>query len=399
VRAEVDPATGASPSRPRIGLVLGGGGAKGAAHVGVLRVLDEMRIPIDCIAGTSMGALVGGTYAAGTSAVELEQAVRTISWKNAIAFEGKRVKDPMRRKLSGVSYSNSLEFGFRDGGLMAPASLIGSQNIDQTIQYLVARSQGVTDFDRLPIQSRAVATDMQKGEMAVLDQGSLPRAACAACADAVIAGVRVEGAVRVNPDYVREALRLEAGDVVTPKTIERHVNDVCALGDFDMVRYALSGPVEAPTLEVMVAEKANGPNEVRFDIGLYMGTDTSTAFTLGGDFLRTWINSRGACSAPMPTSGLLARVAWFESADWFGAAADYQRLEGMVSYALPVGSSVAYLRAAGGSSLGSALPAYDQFLLGGPLTLTLAGTSEGDWQIMFDLGRPIQEHTIMDPVR
>ena len=106
MRAEVDPATGASPSRPRIGLVLGGGGAKGAAHEGVLRVLDEMRIPIDCIAGTSMGALVGGTYAAGTSAVELEQAVRTISWKNAIAFEGKRVKDPMRRKLSGVSYSN-----------------------------------------------------------------------------------------------------------------------------------------------------------------------------------------------------------------------------------------------------------------------------------------------------
>ena len=106
---------GASGSRPRIGLVLGGGGAKGAAHVGVLRVLEEMHIPIDCIAGTSMGALVGGTYAAGMNAVDLEQAMRTISWRNAIAFEGQRTKDPMRRKLSGVTYSNTVGFGLRVG--------------------------------------------------------------------------------------------------------------------------------------------------------------------------------------------------------------------------------------------------------------------------------------------
>ncbi len=719
-----------APSRLRIGLVLGGGGAKGAAHVGVLRVLDEMRIPIDCIAGTSMGALVGGTYAAGTSAVELEQAVREISWKNAIAFEGRRAKEPMRRKLSGVTYSNSLRFGVRDARLTPPAALIGSQNIDQTIDYLVARSQGVTDFDQLPIRFRAVATDMQKGEMAALDSGNLARAMRASmsvpgvfapvqidgrllgdggltrnlpvdvarktCADVVVvvsvptsaptleelqspitmagrtldimiraneqqqidslgpgdvmitvpmgdlgsasfekvaeaiplgrtaalehrdelaryslpqgeydawrasvtrsepaavklADVRVEGAVRVNPDYVREALRVGPGDVVTPRAIANHVNDVYALGDFDRVTYALSGPPDAPTLDVILEEKATGPNEVRFDIGLYMGTDTSTAFTVGGDFLRTWINSRGGelhgaaslghttgmslsvyqpldvahkwfvepgvtaqrsiegiysegnavadyafnsawgfldagrvvgtnvelraglraggqsvkrdIALPtleetdwegyggtslrytyddrdrdfLPRSGVLARVAWFQSADWLGAARDYQRLEGMVSYALPVGTSAAYLRAAGGSSLGSALPAYDQFQLGGPIsfpglaigelrgqgywttsatylkriaeisdlfgqalyagltltagamddqvnypgtgamysvaallgartplgpvTLTLAGTSQGNWQLMFDLGRPIQEHTIMDPVR
>ena len=69
----------AAPQRPRIGLVLGGGGAKGAAHVGVLDVLEEMRIPVDCVVGTSMGALVGGAYASGLDADELDRAIRTIS--------------------------------------------------------------------------------------------------------------------------------------------------------------------------------------------------------------------------------------------------------------------------------------------------------------------------------
>ena len=76
--------------RPRIGLVLGGGGAKGAAHVGVLDVLDELRIPVDCIIGTSMGALVGGTYASGMSADELDTAIRSISWQDTLGRRGFR---------------------------------------------------------------------------------------------------------------------------------------------------------------------------------------------------------------------------------------------------------------------------------------------------------------------
>ena len=608
--------------------------------------------------------------------------------------------------------------------------MIGSQNIDQTIAILVAPSQGVTDFDRLPIPFRAVATDMRKGEMAVLDRGSLAGAMRAsmsvpsvfapviidgrllgdggltrnlpvdvareACADVVIAvvvptpvptlaqlespltmaartfdimvtanerqqidslgsgdvlitvpmgaigsssfervddaiplgrtaalehsselarysvpeaeydawrasvtrgdpgsvrlaSVRINGAERVNPEFIRRTLRLEPGDQVTNNTIANHVNDVFSLGDFDTVRFALSGPPDASTLDVTVAEHRIGPNQVRFDIGLYMGSDTNAAFTIGGDFLRTWINSRGGeihgsaslghttgmelsvyqpldpahkwfvepgikaqrtiqgiyqegnavadyafnsawgfldagrvfgtnaelraglrsggqsvkreialptldqqdwegyggsslrytyddrDSDYLPRSGTLARVDYFQSVDWLGAASDYQRLEGMIAYALPIGSSVAYLRAAGGSALGSTLPSYDLFQLGGPVsfpgfaigelrgegfwaasttylkrvaeisglfgqalyvgasltagamddqfdypragvlysgalllggrtplgpvTLSLAGTSQGDWQLNFNLGRPIQERTIMDPVR
>ena len=159
--------------RPRIGLVLGGGGAKGAAHIGVLGVLDELRIPVDCIIGTSMGAVVGGTYASGMSADEVETAIRAISWQEAIGRRGLRAQVPMRRKLTGNTYSNSLEFGVRDSSLIAPSGLINTQNVDLTIQYLVGRSRGIAEFDRLPIPFRAVATDMQSGEMVVLDRGDL----------------------------------------------------------------------------------------------------------------------------------------------------------------------------------------------------------------------------------
>ena len=715
--------------RPRIGLVLGGGGAKGAAHVGVLTVLDQMHIPIDCVVGTSMGALVGGTFAAGTSATELEQEMSRISWQDTIAFRGQREAETMRSKLAGVTYSNSLKFGFRNGRITPPAGLIPTQRIDQTIEQLVARTRGTTDFDDLPIPFRAVATDMLKGEMVVLSQGDLAKSMRASmsvpgvfapvkldgrllgdggltrnlpvdiarqtCADVVIAvavpnpapteeqmqspltqagmtldiliganerqqiatlgpsdvlitvpvgdigsasfdkvdqaiplgratalaqraelarysipeadylawratverpaappmrlaGVRIEGLDRVNPEYVRHALRLQPGEEVTDAIISKRVNDVFALGDFETVQYSFEGAATAPTLVVQATEKAQGPNSVRFDIGLYMGTDANTAFLVGADFKRTWINDRGGelhgsamlgrtsgltlslyqpldveqewfveprivgrsslediyvegdavatykfnkaygaldlgrvfgsraelraglraggqsvtrdvalstldeidwegyggaelrftyddrDSVAVPSSGLLARMNLFQSQDWLGAAQDYRRIDALLSYALPVGVDVAYLKAAGGSSLDTELPAYDEFLLGGPLsfpgfgigelrgqgywltsaaymrkiadisnlfgqalylgamatagamnqqfdypgdgtmysgalllggrtplgplTLTLAVTSQSDWQFSFNLGRPIIEQTIMDPV-
>ena len=169
----VAPVIGQGHARPRIGLVLGGGGAKGAAHVGVLTLLEDMRIPIDCVIGTSMGALVGGTYAAGMTATELEKAIGAISWNETIAFEGRREKLPMRRKLAGRVYSNNLEFGYRDGQVAAPRGFINTQNIEQTIRYLVSRSLGTSDFDELPIPFRAIATDMMTGEMVVLREGDL----------------------------------------------------------------------------------------------------------------------------------------------------------------------------------------------------------------------------------
>jgi NTE family protein len=425
-----EPAAG----RPRIGLVLGGGGAKGAAHVGVLTVLEELRIPIDCVVGTSVGALVGATYASGMTAREVDEAMRGISFQQAIAFEGQRPQLPMRRKLAGDIYSNGFEFGVRDGGLTAPGGFINTQNIEQTVSLLVSRSLGVREFDRLPIPFRAIATDMQTGEMVVLAEGSLPHALRASmsvpgvfapvtldgrvlgdggltrnvpvdiarqtCADVVIAvsvptpvptaaelkspltmmsrtfdvlvganerqqlqtlgpgdvsivvpmrditsgsfdrvadaiplgrdaalakrdelsrysvseaqysawrtatargerssvqlaSVEVHGLDRVDERYVLESLDLAEGDIVDHRLLEARVNGLFSLAEFERVEYALSGDATRPTLDVYLREKSWGPNILRFDVGLQMGTDSNTAFVLGGDYLRTWINPLG----------------------------------------------------------------------------------------------------------
>ncbi len=162
--------------RPRIGLVLGGGGAKGAAHVGVLRVLDELRVPVDCVAGTSMGALVGATFASGMSAADLESAVRAIDWSQTVGTEGLRDREPIQRKVAGITYSNSLEVGFSQGGLKVPGGLLKTQDIEEVLRLLVADARNVRDFDALPLPFRAVATDMQAGEMVVIGSGDLSEA-------------------------------------------------------------------------------------------------------------------------------------------------------------------------------------------------------------------------------
>jgi NTE family protein len=160
-------------SRPRIGLVLGGGGAKGAAHIGVLRVLDELRVPVDCIAGTSMGALVGGTYASGMPAKEIERATTAIDWSKTVGSAGLRDRTPIERKLVGTTYTNSLEFGIKDGSVVLPGGILSTQDIEDVIRGLVSEARFQDDFDDLPIPFRAVATDMVSGEMVVLSGGDL----------------------------------------------------------------------------------------------------------------------------------------------------------------------------------------------------------------------------------
>jgi NTE family protein len=167
-------ASGQAPgSRPRIGLVLGGGGAKGAAHIGVMRVLDELRIPIDCIAGTSMGALIGATYAAGSPPEEIERSVRAINWSATVGNEGLRDRTPINRKLAGITYTNTLDLGLKGAALRAPGGLLKTQDIEDVLRILVADARGVRDFDELPIPFRAVATDMRAGEIVVLEDGDL----------------------------------------------------------------------------------------------------------------------------------------------------------------------------------------------------------------------------------
>jgi NTE family protein len=162
--------------RPRIGLVLAGGGAKGGAHVGALKVLEEMRVPIDCIAGTSIGALVGAGYATGQPAAEIEQFVTGIDWAAVIGGVGRRKFEPIEQKRLALDAGSSLRVGLVDGKIVAPSGLADSSSIDDLLRGYVAQSRTVSDFNKLPIPYRAVATDMLTGNMVVLDRGDIATA-------------------------------------------------------------------------------------------------------------------------------------------------------------------------------------------------------------------------------
>jgi NTE family protein len=167
------PAASEPAGSPRIGLVLGGGGAKGIAHVGVIEVLDELRIPIDCVAGTSMGALVGAAFAGGMPPEQLARETLAIDWARTVGGKGDRDKVPIDRKLARRTSTNSLEVGIRDGRLKSSSGLINTQDIEDVIRDLVTDARFQRDFDALPIPFRAIATDMVSGEMVVMGSGDI----------------------------------------------------------------------------------------------------------------------------------------------------------------------------------------------------------------------------------
>ncbi len=166
----------APPPRPRVGLVLSGGGALGLAHIGVLAVLEELRIPVDCIAGTSMGGIVGGLYAAGYSPGELEQIAATLDWNELVRDSPDRRHLPYRRKVDDLIYLTRWELGVSKQGIRLPTGLVGGHRLGAQLRLLGLRAVGIDDFDRLPIPFRAVAADAADGSTVVLDHGELASA-------------------------------------------------------------------------------------------------------------------------------------------------------------------------------------------------------------------------------
>ncbi len=167
---------GSTDSRPRVGLVLSGGGARGAAHIGVLRVLEEMRIPVDYVAGTSMGSIVGGLYASGMSPDEMERAIAEIDWVAVFDDAPPRQDRPFRRKEEDHVPLFQLEVGWNSGGFSLPSGLIAGQKLDFILRRLTLPVYSVTDFDELPVPYRAVAADLDDGGAVVLGAGDLTMA-------------------------------------------------------------------------------------------------------------------------------------------------------------------------------------------------------------------------------
>lgn len=167
-------ADSAESSRPKIGLVLSGGGARGAAHIGVLRVVEEMRIPIDYIVGTSMGSIVGGLYASGMSLDEIERVVTGLDWGEAFHDVIPRENRSFRRKTDDKNYLIKNKPGLSDDlKIKLPSGLMQGQSIDLVLKNLVLPVSLVTDFDNFRIPFRAVATDIASGRPVILRSGDL----------------------------------------------------------------------------------------------------------------------------------------------------------------------------------------------------------------------------------
>lgn len=176
VKAAASSPAPAPQARPRIGLVLSGGGARGIAHVGVLKILERERIPIDVISGTSMGAIVGGLYASGMSAAQIEAELLKVNWGEVFTNRVDRALLSQRLKEDDFKLSPALEFGMRNGELRAPMSALYGRGFEALLRRYTMPVRDVSDFSKLPIPFRAVATNMESGKQVVLGSGDLAHA-------------------------------------------------------------------------------------------------------------------------------------------------------------------------------------------------------------------------------
>lgn len=254
-----------TPERPKIGLVLGGGGAKGSAHIGVLKVLEELRIPVDYIAGTSMGAIVGSLYASGLSPGEIEKILTTVDWNDLFSGDPDRKDIDFWRKREDFLFLAPLTLGVRDGKILLPKGLVKDQKINVLFETLLLHTSEIKDFDRLPIPYRAVATDIETGEMVILKSGRL--------ADAARASMSVPGAF--PPVELDDRILIDGGIVRNlPVDIVRDLGAgviICVdVGKPLLTREELAGPLEIlnQMLDIMMMKNVQeqidslGPQDV-----------------------------------------------------------------------------------------------------------------------------------------
>jgi NTE family protein len=275
---------GASPqgsSHPRICLVLSGGGARGMAHIGVLKVIEDLKIPIDCIAGTSMGAVVGGLYASGMTAAQIESTMRTVDWQEAFRDAPPRRDLAFRRKQDDRNFLVRLPLGLKHRQILLPKGFIQGQRLQETLRQLTLPFSNSTNFDQLPTPFRAVATDLETGAAVVIDKGDLSIAMRASIsAPGVFAPVDFEGRLLVDGGLAENL----------PINVARKMNaDILIVSDVsfplqprDRLDSALS--ISNQMLAILVRKDSDrqkatlGPRDVLIEPAL--GTALATDFTI-----------------------------------------------------------------------------------------------------------------------
>ncbi|MGA2841508.1 MAG: patatin-like phospholipase family protein [Steroidobacteraceae bacterium] len=262
--------------------MLSGGGARGIAHVGVLKVLEDLKIPIDCIAGTSMGAVVGGLYASGMSAHDIETTIRSLDWQEAFRDAPPRRDLAFRRKQDDRNFLVRLPLGLKHAQILLPKGFIQGQKLQETLRQLTLPFDNSTDFDKLPTKFRAVATDLVTGGAVLLDKGDLAIAMRASIsAPGVFAPVEYEGRLLVDGGLAENL----------PIDVAREMNaDVLIVSD---VSYPLQNRAQLDSalsisnqmLAILVRKdsdrqlKTLGPQDILIEPSL--GAATSTDFSSG----------------------------------------------------------------------------------------------------------------------
>ncbi|MCB1045084.1 MAG: patatin-like phospholipase family protein [Acidobacteria bacterium] len=205
--------------QPKIGLVLSGGGARGSAHLGVLKALEEMHIPIHVITGTSMGAIMGGLYASGVSIEEMESILSDTDWREILDDRPPRRLAPYRQKVDDQTFLTRFELGVNGSSIQMPSGLITGQKLNLVLQRLLIHSAGIEDFRQLPIPFAAIATDIETGDMVVLDGGDLGTAIRASMSiPGVFSPVSLDGKLLVDGGLARnlpvDVARAMGADIV-----------------------------------------------------------------------------------------------------------------------------------------------------------------------------------------
>ncbi len=230
--------------RPTIGLALSGGGARGAAHVGVLRVIEQLGIPVDYVAGTSMGAIIGGLYAMGMSPDEIEKTIEEIDWNAIFRDAPPRQERRMRRKLDDRTFLMDARPGVneREREVNLVPALIQGQRLDLALRRYTLPARSIHDFDDLRIPFRAVATDAVTGEPVILGEGDLATSIRASMAvPAAFAPVEIDDrllidgglAMNLPVSVVRDmgADIIIAVDVGGPRRDREEINNVLEMLD------------------------------------------------------------------------------------------------------------------------------------------------------------------------
>jgi len=240
----------------KVGLVLSGGGAKGFAHVGALKVIEESGVRIDYIAGTSMGSIIGGLYAAGYSAKELDSILRSYDMPELLQDKLPRSASNFYQKENEGKYSVILPI--KKGKIGLPSSISKGQSIFDLFSRLTEHVHEIEDFEKLPIPFFCIATDLETGEEVVLDKGFLPEAIRASgsfpsfLAPVVIDGrVLVDGGLRDN--YPIEKLKEKGVDYIIGVDVQGNLHKIDDLETAPEVLMQIAGYQMYQDIEKKVA--------------------------------------------------------------------------------------------------------------------------------------------------